>query len=178
MKDDSNIYKVFNYADIPQKHDLWKDSCPSVKNFAECLKQRISSHDDSPYVLGLNGGYGTGKTFFATRFCEKLRRDKYAAIYFSAWEKDYISDPFITFIDVILNYVKSNSKVIKSGSIEAKQNLIKRLGKAVLAATDARVNIGVPFITNAEIGFSGQKFIESWTDSTERSDPMWRQRGN
>lgn len=63
----------------------------------------------------LNGGWGTGKTFFLTRLCEQYRRCKDEndiggkAIYFNAWEDDDLEDPLIAIVGQIWQNLKGGT---------------------------------------------------------------------
>ena len=50
-----------------------------------------------------------GKTHFSTRFAYYLRNCDIDTIYFSAWENDYIEQPFISFSKEIIKYSKQHA---------------------------------------------------------------------
>ena len=100
-KDYANIFKL-------EKEDLEKykgkefiDCMPGAANYAECLKTTILTKP-TPYVLRLEDNFGMGKTHFSTRFTYFLRNCDIDAIYFSAWENDYIEQPFVSFSTEII----------------------------------------------------------------------------
>lgn len=71
MKDIANIFKLPPDELERKKANLWNDTAPEIVQFATELQEFIKKVD-TPYVLGLDGGYGTGKTHFATRFCAQF----------------------------------------------------------------------------------------------------------
>ena len=74
MKDTSNIFKLPPKELETKKSSLdvlWDDTAPEIVDFAKKLQGLLKSVD-TPYVIGLDGGYGTGKTHFATRFAAQM----------------------------------------------------------------------------------------------------------
>ena len=85
MKDIANIFKLPPDELERKKANLWDNTAPEIIQFAKDLQEFIKKVD-TPYVLGLDGGYGTGKTHFATRCCAQSH-EEIKRLYFSAWEK-------------------------------------------------------------------------------------------
>ena len=113
MKDVANIFKL-SPDELEKKRKsnrtLWNDTAPEIIKFAKDL-QGLLKVVDTPYVIGLDGGYGTGKTHFATRFAVQID-SKIKTLYFSAWEKDYIAEPLNVFVEQIIWLVKKEQEVI------------------------------------------------------------------
>ncbi len=113
MKDVANIFKL-SPDELEKKRKsnrtLWNDTAPEIIKFAKDL-QGLLKVVDTPYVIGLDGGYGTGKTHFATRFAVQMD-SKIKTLYFSAWEKDYIAEPLNVFVEQIIWLVKKEQEVI------------------------------------------------------------------
>ena len=127
MKDVANIFKL-SPDELEKKRKsnrtLWNDTAPEIVKFAKDL-QGLLKVVDTPYVIGLDGGYGTGKTHFATRFAAQMD-SKIKTLYFSAWEKDYIKEPLNIFVEQIIWLVKKEQEVID----EQNKPLIARMIKA------------------------------------------------
>lgn len=84
-------------ADIPSENPWEHDKLERVKA-AEALSNLVKV-ETNPLVIALNGGWGTGKTFFLQRWRTQLEnKDKLNAIYFNAWEDDYCVDPLVAII--------------------------------------------------------------------------------
>ena len=49
-------------------------------------------------TLSLHGDWGTGKTFFLERWQQTLRSAGFDAIYFNAWQDDFIHDPLLAIL--------------------------------------------------------------------------------
>lgn len=98
----------------------WKDSveidgvqyCPDHLDrakYALFLTSFLNAQDLSkPYVLNLNSGWGTGKTYFLKRWAEDLKR-RHPVIYIDAWKDDHSDDPFLTVISSIISQLRSKT---------------------------------------------------------------------
>lgn len=68
----------------------------------DVLAKRLTTlieNTQDPYVIGLNSGWGTGKTFFLKAWVKYLKEEKnFFCVYFNAWEKDYSGDPLVNLI--------------------------------------------------------------------------------
>ena len=102
--DKANIFKLDNKELENYKTDPFLDCFESTKDFAKSLKNDIDTKE-TPHSLLLSADYGMGKTFFSTRFAQYLRNNRYDVIYFSAWENDYLQEPFIAFSKAIVSYI-------------------------------------------------------------------------
>ncbi len=132
MKDVSNIFKLsVNELELKKSthKKLWEDTAPEIVDFAKKLQGLLQSVD-TPYVIGLDGGYGTGKTHFATRFAAQMH-EQIKTIYFSAWEKDYEKEPITVFLEQIVNLIKTDKKYIESSQIKNIKSLLKSLWVAI-----------------------------------------------
>lgn len=135
MKDIANIFKLPPDELEHKKANLWDDTAPEIVQFAKDLQEFIKKVD-TPYVLGLDGGYGTGKTHFATRFCAQMH-EEIMSLYFSAWEKDYYNNPMLSFVEMITWLVKSEQETI--------QALNMPYAKRALTSLWQSVELSVPF---------------------------------
>lgn len=143
--DISNIYdlpdeKLQQYSVEPFPDDEIR---PGLKNFAKKFKAEIVNLP-TPYVMALEGGYGTGKTYFITRFCEYLKNSNFKgdeqinAIYLNLWENDYVSDPFPVIAAKMLDVLEPGhalQKEIKDNAIKITKNLLK-FGAKIFAGLD------------------------------------------
>lgn len=135
MMDIANIYnlapeELATYREIPFQDEEIR---PGLKDFAQKLKEEIVKLP-TPYVMALEGGYGTGKTFFITRFCEYLAKNNYdgdveiKSIYLNLWENDYIANPFPVIAAQILlslNPAHELQMSVKEKATKVANNLLK-----------------------------------------------------
>lgn len=75
----------------------WTDDRLDRKRIADRLTTVIEDQE-APFVLSLDGRWGTGKSFLLKRWQQALVNDKYQAIYFNAWEDDFCDDPLLAII--------------------------------------------------------------------------------
>ena len=94
--DKANIFKLNEEEFEKYKQEPFLDCFESTKMFAKALKNDIDTKE-TPHSLLLSAEYGMGKTFFSTRFTQYIKKCKYEVIYFSAWENDYMQNPFLHF---------------------------------------------------------------------------------
>lgn len=141
MKDIANIFKLPPDELERKKANLWDDTAPEIVQFAKDLQEFIKKVD-TPYVLGLDGGYGTGKTHFATRFCAQMH-EEIMSLYFSAWEKDYYNNPMLSFVEMIAWLVKEESERFDMDCIKQAKATIQSL----LNASDVILSLQLPFFS-------------------------------
>ena len=58
------------------------------------------------YVLNIDSGWGTGKTYFLQQWRKSIEKN-YPTIYIDAWKQDYSDDPIITIFASIMNQLSS-----------------------------------------------------------------------
>ena len=121
MIDKADFYKLSPEEQIEELKDLWYNSSPDVRQFADNMVAAIKNQE-TPFVLGIDGGYGTGKTYFSTRFTEYLKQKEIDAVYCSIFENDYLENPFIAISKELLKYsnLKNNIEFVKTMSFVAK----------------------------------------------------------
>lgn len=141
MKDIANIFKLPPDELEHKKANLWDNTAPEIIQFAKDLQEFIKKVD-TPYVLGLDGGYGTGKTHFATRFCAQIH-EEIKSLYFSALEKDYYNNPMLSFVEMITWLVKKESERFDIDCIKQAKATIQSL----LNASDIILSLHVPFFS-------------------------------
>jgi hypothetical protein len=54
-----------------------------------------------PFVLAIEGKYGSGKTTFIEMWNSHLKTKGFRSLYFNAWEADFTSDPLVAFMGEI-----------------------------------------------------------------------------
>ncbi len=161
MRDISNIF------DLPPEElekklnsprSLWTDTAPQIRDFATNLSKFIMKAD-TPYVLALDGGYGTGKTHFSSRF-SILMDKQIKTVYFSVWEQDYTADPFIVFAEQITGIVRKFSE---------DETFVEKILASAAEATTVRANFSLFGLINIETETSGEKFINKLFPEKQRS---------
>lgn len=116
-KDYANIYNLTEAEREFEKKDLWKDSVPGTEELAKNILRKIEK-DEYPYVLSVEAGYGMGKTYFFSRFCEQAIKDGFDCIYMSAWENDYQPSPFCFIAKEIIQCLALRTEPIVKSKID------------------------------------------------------------
>lgn len=162
MIDKANFYKLPKEDQDKKLKDLWVDSSKDVRQFAKNLSEEIKN-EDTPFVLGVDGGYGTGKTYFSTRFTEYLKEKGLNAIYCSVWENDYLENPFIAISKEIIKNI--NNITIKKKVQKVSKNLIDSIVN-VISCLNISVNVAnVAVSTNAKDVYNS--IVKPWLDQKD-----------
>lgn len=66
-------------------------------DYAKPLTQLIENTPE-PFVLAVDGGWGTGKTSFLRMWCRYLEDRGHRCLYFSAWKNDFAVDPLAALV--------------------------------------------------------------------------------
>lgn len=85
---------------FPERRKTLLQIVNKIKDFSF---EKTNEYDNVENVLLVQGGYGTGKTFFAKKLNDYLLGEGVDSVYFSAWEKDYVND---VFANISINFYK------------------------------------------------------------------------
>jgi hypothetical protein len=120
-------------GDMPWSNDLLdraKDA-EFLEQFLRIKAAELSSAGKAKsYVLNLDAGWGVGKTYFLTNFCDQLRQNNYLVAYIDAWADDHADDPLIAVMSAIEEGVRRDSK-IKTATKKSAKKLAELGGKIV-----------------------------------------------
>ncbi len=85
--------------------DPWHDDELKRKEIAARLTDIVRGQE-APFVISIDGRWGTGKTFLLRRWAQDLRNQDtpWEAIYFNAWEDDFNDDPLLAIIGQLSEY--------------------------------------------------------------------------
>ena len=75
----------------------WGDDVLDREEIATRLTSIVRGQE-APFVISLDGRWGTGKTFLLDRWAHDLRNKGFEAIYFNAWEDDFNDDPLLAIV--------------------------------------------------------------------------------
>ncbi|MCK4414968.1 MAG: AAA family ATPase [Candidatus Eisenbacteria sp.] len=88
-----------------------------------------------PFVLAVDGRWGTGKTVFAHMLRAQLQSRGHPCIYFNAWENDFVADPMVAFLGEIDAAIKSKAlKLPPKAAARKKWRSARQKGEVVLRA--------------------------------------------
>ena len=75
----------------------WSDDKLGRRDCADVLTGLLATQTEA-LTVSLNGEWGSGKTFMLKRWRQQLENDGYGAIYFNAWEDDFVPDPLVAIL--------------------------------------------------------------------------------
>lgn len=173
--------------------DIWVDDISKKrKSQAEALIDLIVAQDYS-CTIGLNGGWGSGKTFFLTRFvkeyCKEVAEDARecpAAIYFNAWKDDFIQDPLLSILGQITQAQCLKEKfgeklddlknVAKPLLAQVGLGLAKCVGKGILKKVTGVDSYDIKDVFEISLGdiksFEEQKLLDNYSDVCSSRDKL------
>ncbi len=163
--DKANIFKLKIEEFEKYKQEPFLDCFESTKIFAKALKNDIDTKE-TPHSLLLSAEYGMGKTFFSTRFTQYLKKCKYEVIYFSAWENDYMQNPFLAFSKAIISY--AYNRFTEEKYVKKLSNLFEAAEK-IVSAMSLTSRIGIPGVAEMDVTIDAGRLLESFK---ENCDPI------
>lgn len=85
-------------------------------------------YGQSPFVLALDGSWGTGKTTFLNMWSQSLKNKGCHCLYFNAWETDFAEDPLLTLVSELTSDIQSKTTTSKLGiDISKKSEKVRKL---------------------------------------------------
>ena len=110
----------------------WQDDVLDRAKIAEKLTNLIRDQRD-PFVISIDGQWGTGKTFLLRRWQKDLGSEGFSAIYFNAWEDDFCDDPLLAIIGQLSDHFqKGNLKKLADEMGKIAIPLLKKNALSVL----------------------------------------------
>jgi hypothetical protein len=149
-KDNANIYSLpkEDFDELRKDKKYLEDWSPGARQFADNILDNIKTKE-LPYVISVEGDFGTGKTHFITRFCEYVKDDGISAVYIDAFRYCYL-DPFFCITKQLTSHFKKDEK---SNLWEKVLNLVECCG----------VSVNLPLGFNAKLDL--KQFFESSTEN-------------
>lgn len=108
---------------------------------AKSLTGFLDTFVDRPFTLGLNGTWGSGKTYFIERWMAKLKKEGYQTLYFNAWENDFADDPFVALLGEFRRLVADTTEELSRWEKvrTASLPILKRVVSGVLKSLTMRL---------------------------------------
>jgi hypothetical protein len=103
---------------------LWKGDVLRRAELAKRITSLVQTHK-SGAVIGIEGDFGSGKTYFLTNLREQFRSGDRACVYFNAWESDFAENPLLALLADIVSSL--HERVPKAGATEKMKDAAKRL---------------------------------------------------
>ena len=144
----------------------WADDVLEREQIGTALTNLVSS-ETNPLVIGLNGAWGTGKTFVLKRWQQALEENKYQSIYFNAWEDDFCDDPLVAIVGQL-------SESLKSTKFKKTTETIKKYLKVILIENARGVlgkTIGLT-IPDEELKKLADQALKSYSEQRTNKDKL------
>lgn len=137
-----------------QDTETWADDRLNRAEMADKLTRYVCSRKN-PFVVSLNGAWGTGKTFFLERWQRDLKKKKIQSIYFNAWEDDFCDDPLVAIIGQLTRFSEGIERLRKH------QKLLEDFASQLLKnAVSAVVGVPLPEADSALTRYKEQEEIK------------------
>ncbi len=109
------------------REDIWEGDALGRKEMAENVASIIADPRGLS-TISIHGDWGTGKTFFLTRLRWHLKENGFEAIYFNAWEDDFLQDPLLAILGQLAQDLKGRrySRLVKS-TLNTGSKLVRQL---------------------------------------------------
>jgi hypothetical protein len=114
------------------KDDPWADDKLGRKACADTLTSLLAGQTTA-LTVSVNGEWGSGKTFMLKRWQQQLANEKYKAIYFNAWEDDFMGDPLVSIVGQLRKCLKedANLKGLAKGGVQSVWTLASGFTKKI-----------------------------------------------
>ena len=126
--------------EVPDNSPFSQDKLEREK-YVESLTRLIQTLEQ-PFVLSINGGWGTGKTTFVEMWHKYLHSQGHFCLFFNAWENDFADDPLAAIIAEIGETIESRKELkeeaktilrgLKKAGVPLIKNVIPIIVRAVL----------------------------------------------
>ena len=127
---------------------------------------------DDPLVIALDGGWGSGKSFFLKCWAGAHKTENHGSaevIYFDAFQHDYLDDPLIALTGVLAERFKSEEGLI-AGVKNAALKIAPSLARIGLAAATAGVSELTTAAGDAALKAGEEKIAEAAAKYWEKED--------
>ena len=134
-------FKLEDRSTTFDEKDVWADDCFKDRDDVSRHLYGIVSGQERPLTICLNGEWGSGKTFFLTRFAENYnkRKPEGRAIYFNAWQDDFLDDPLVAIISQLRNVVKDSESTIYDSIKNAAAPCLAKIGLSIAKQVTKKV---------------------------------------
>ena len=134
-------FKLEDRSTTFDEKDVWADDCFEDRDDVSRHLDGFVSGQERPLTICLNGEWGSGKTFFLTRFAENYnkRKPEGRAIYFNAWQDDFLDDPLVAIISQLRNVVKDSESTLYDSIKNAAAPCLAKIGLSIARQVTKKV---------------------------------------
>ncbi len=133
-------FKLEDRSTTFDEKDVWADDCFKDRDDVSLHLYGIVSGQEHPLTICLNGEWGSGKTFFLTRFAENYKRNPEGrAVYFNAWQDDFLEDPLLAIVSQLRSVVKDSETTLYASIKSAAGPCLAKIGLSIAKQVTKRV---------------------------------------
>lgn len=158
---------------LPDGDDPWKDDALNRTSTAEQLANLLSGQR-GPLTVALNGPWGSGKTFFLTRFKEVYERANGATVYFNAWSDDFLDDPLLSLLGQLTAELGKNPNDHFGESVsQAIAPVLKNAGFALCKSfVKNTLKIDIEDLSVNDLATRGEKLLAAFNKMTASREEL------
>lgn len=152
---------------LPDEENPWADDSLNRTGAAEYLANLLSGQR-GPLTVALDGPWGSGKTFFLTRFRKDYERANGATVYFNAWSDDFLDDPLLSLLGQLTAELGKNPNDCFGKSVlQALPSVLKNAGFALCKSfVRNTLKIDLDTLSMNELATRGEKLLSTFTEMT------------
>ena len=152
----------------------WGDDALEREKFAKHLTNLVSSARDVPFCIAVDGGWGSGKTFFLKRWHAEFSKQG-KAIYFNAWADDFQTDPLTAIIGQLWNELKKGKMTDIRNLLGKDWGKILKKAMSEISFKKALLNISGFGVRLGDFQPATGKTIEEYIESRQSVDILQKQ---
>jgi RecA/RadA recombinase len=108
----------------PTSKDIWGND-PLARRQCAATLTRLIQGTTKPYVIGLYGPWGSGKTVFLHQLQLELEAIDIPTVRVDAWRTDYLADPLVALVEAVNHRQASKAAVDGGGVVQSSDELLE-----------------------------------------------------
>ena len=142
----------------------WQDDELGRRQIAERLTKLIHNQHE-PFIISIDGQWGSGKTFLLKRWQRDLENDGFRAIYYNAWEDDFCDDPLLAIIGQLSHQFEEDN--FRKIAMQAGKLAVRLIAKNVRSVIEKKTGM----ILDTNLGEqNGRDLLQDYLDQRETKD--------
>ena len=144
----------------------WQDDELGRKQIAERLTELIRSQHE-PFIVSIDGQWGSGKTFLLKRWQMDLKNDGFRAVYYNAWEDDFCDDPLLAIIGQLSHHFEEDN--LRKIALQAGKLAVRLIAKNVRSVIEKKTGINLDTNLGEQ---NGRDLLQDYLDQRETKDRL------
>ncbi len=144
----------------------WQDDELGRKQIAERLTELICSQHE-PFIVSIDGQWGSGKTFLLKRWQMDLKNDGFRAVYYNAWEDDFCDDPLLSIIGQMSEQFKEGK--FKESAEQVGQIAVQLIKQNLIAVPSKLTGLDLSVDSSK---LDGRDLLQEYSDQRKTKDRL------